>query len=178
MFHSPRSARPRGGPRRALVGLAGAALIAPALTVLAPATPATAETDCSTVPWMDTSKSPAQRADALLAASSQHQKYRWLVEQPANSPQQTTFAGVSYPVQLRCTPEVVYTDGPEGVRAPAGVTTFPSQISLAATWSTQLARAKGTAMGDEAFDKRRNKILAPGLASGRTTLSGRTASEW
>lgn len=153
---------------------AAVAVLAPALVALAPALPAQAAVDCSTVAWMDASRTAAQRAAALLAVSTQHQKYRWLVEHPANNPQQTVFSGVTYPVQVDCTPTVVYTDGPEGVRASTGVTTFPSQISLAATWSRPLAQAKGTAMGDEAFDQRRNGILAPGLASGRTPLAGRT----
>lgn len=160
---------------RVLAVAAAAALIGPAMIALVPATPAVAATDCSTVPWMDKTRSPAKRAEALLAASSQHQKYRWLVEQPANNPTQTSWSGgVTYPVQVDCTPTVIYTDGPEGVRASSGVTTFPSQISLASTWSTELARAKGTAMGDESFDQRRNGILAPGLASARTPLAGRT----
>ena len=60
-----------------------------------------AEADCAAVPWMNTSASPDDRAEALLKASTQHQKYRWLVEQPANSPQQTTWTGgVVYPVVL------------------------------------------------------------------------------
>ena len=50
---------------------------------------ATAADDCSPVAWMDHTRSPQSRAAALLDASSQHQIYRWLVEQPANSPQQT-----------------------------------------------------------------------------------------
>lgn len=174
MPHTPPFRGHRRLRRSALAVTGAVALVGPAMVAVMPATPAVAAVDCSTVAWMDATKTPQQRADALLAASTQAQKYRWLVEQPANSPQQTTFSGVTYPVQVDCTPTVVYTDGPEGVRASSGVTTFPSQISLASTWSADLAEAKGTAMGDEAFDQRRNGILAPGLASGRTPLAGRT----
>ncbi|WP_432505559.1 beta-glucosidase [Kineococcus arenarius] len=123
---------------------------------------------------MDRSSSPEERASALLAASSQHQKYRWLVEQPANSPQQTDFQGVRYPAQLPCTPTVVYTDGPEGVRNVTGVTAFPAAIAAASTWDEQLVYDKHVAQADEAFGKGKNVILAPGLAGGRTPLSGRT----
>ncbi|MEA5116289.1 MAG: glycoside hydrolase family 3 N-terminal domain-containing protein, partial [Propionicimonas sp.] len=162
-------------PKRRLLATAAVfGLVVSPLAVLTPMEPAAAATSCADAAWMDRSKTPTQRARALLAASTQHQKYRWLVEQPANSPQQTTFSGVTYPAQLDCTPTVIYTDGPEGVRADSGVTTFPSQISLASTWDTGLAHAKGVAMGDEAFDQRRNGILAPGLASARTPLAGRT----
>jgi beta-glucosidase len=133
------------------------------------------EVGCSTVAWMDTTMSPEERTEALLAASSQHQKYRWLVEQPANNPQQTTFpGGVTYPPQVPCTPTVVYADGPDGVRFTPGVTAFPAPITLAATWNQELAYTKSAAQGEEAFDKRRNVILGPGLASGCTPLSGRT----
>ncbi|MBL7259948.1 beta-glucosidase [Paractinoplanes lichenicola] len=134
-----------------------------------------AAADCKSYPWMDTRKSPERRAQALLAASTQHQKYRWLVEQPANSPQQTEWTGgVVYPVQVPCTPTVVYSDGPDGVRFTPGVTAFPATIATAATFNQPLAYAKGAAQASEAFDKGKNVLLAPGLASGRTPLSGRT----
>ncbi|BAL88816.1 putative glycosyl hydrolase [Actinoplanes missouriensis 431] len=130
---------------------------------------------CDAYPWMDKRKPPAQRAHSLLAASTQHQKYRWLVEQPANNPQQTTWPdGVVYPEQLPCTPAVVYTDGPDGIRFTDGVTAFPATIATAATWNENLAYLKGAAQADEAYEKGKNVILAPGIASGRTPLSGRT----
>ncbi|MFC7533035.1 beta-glucosidase [Actinoplanes sp. GCM10030250] len=129
--------------------------------------------DCG--PWANPRKSPEARAQALLQASTQHQKYRWLVEQPANTPQQTTWPGdVVYPVQLPCTPTVVYSDGPDGVRFTPGVTAFPATIATAATWNQPLAYVKGAAQATEAFNKGKNVLLAPGLASGRTPLSGRT----
>ena len=125
-------------------------------------------------PWMDTSLSATARADLLLKASTLDQKIRWLDEQAANSPAQTTFGGVTYPVQVPCTPTVVYTDGPDYVRLTHGVTNFPAQISLAATWDPALAYAKGAAMADEAFRSGKNGILGPAVISGRTPLDGRT----
>ena len=125
-------------------------------------------------PWMNTHDSPSQRAALLLAASTLDQKLRWLDEQAANNPTQTTFGGVSYPVQVPCTPTVVYTDGPDYVRLTSGVTIFPSQIDLAATWSTQVTYAKGKAEADEAFRAGKNVILGPGVFSSRTPLDGRT----
>ncbi|MEU1972600.1 glycoside hydrolase family 3 C-terminal domain-containing protein [Microbacterium sp. NPDC019599] len=164
--------------RRLVAMLVGTALISIGGTA-AIAAPAAA-VDCSTVPWMDASKSADERAQALLDASSQHQKYRWLVEQPTVSPTQTEWragftgeAPVVYPVQVDCTPTIVYTDGPEAVRS-AGVTDFPAQIALASTWNLDLAYEKGVAMADEAFAKRKNVILAPGIGNGRTPLAGRT----
>ncbi|MBM2618359.1 glycoside hydrolase family 3 C-terminal domain-containing protein [Actinoplanes sp. LDG1-06] len=165
----------------AIAVTAAPASAAPALASAAPASAAPAASaaptaaECRTYPWMDTRKSPEKRAQALLAASSQHQKYRWLVEQPANSPQQTEWTGgVVYPVQVPCTPTVVYSDGPDGVRFTPGVTAFPATIATAATFNQPLAYAKGAAQATEAFDKGKNVLLAPGLAGGRTPLSGRT----
>ncbi|WP_221584560.1 glycoside hydrolase family 3 C-terminal domain-containing protein [Microbacterium sp. G2-8] len=130
--------------------------------------------DCDAVAWMDESASAEDRAKALVDASTQHQIYRWLAEQPANAPQQTDFDGVAYPAQVPCTPEVVYTDGPDGVRFTEGVTAFPAPISLASTWNTDLAYEKGQMQAQESFDSGKNGVLGPGLASGRTPLSGRT----
>ncbi|NTW39131.1 MAG: glycosyl hydrolase [Cellulomonadaceae bacterium] len=125
---------------------------------------------------MDTTKTIDERAQLLIDASSQQQKYRWLVGSgPSGIPQQTEFpGGVTYPAQLPCTPNVTYTDGPEGVRFTDASTSFPAAIAQAATWDTALSQARGDAMGDEAFDNATPFILAPGVASGRTPLSGRT----
>ncbi|HEX5115420.1 MAG TPA: glycoside hydrolase family 3 C-terminal domain-containing protein [Pseudonocardiaceae bacterium] len=125
-------------------------------------------------PWLNTHQTADQRAHELLDASTLNQKLRWLDEQAANSPTQTTFGGVTYPVQVPCTPTVVYTDGPDYVRGSAGVTVFPAQIDLAASWNTDLAYAKGKAQGDEAFRSGKNVILGPGVSSSRTPLAGRT----
>ncbi|WP_433370373.1 beta-glucosidase family protein [Actinoplanes sp. CA-142083] len=125
-------------------------------------------------PWMDTRKSADQRAKILLEHSTLGQKLRWLDEQSANSPAQTTFSGVTYPVQVACTPTVVYADGPDYVRGPAGVTVFPAQLALAGTWNDDLAYTKGKAQADEAFRAGKNVLLAPGISSSRTPLAGRT----
>ncbi|WP_137845463.1 glycoside hydrolase family 3 C-terminal domain-containing protein [Microbacterium sp. 2FI] len=164
--------------RRMTALLLGATLIASG-GVVALAGPAAA-VDCSTVPWMDTSKSADERAQALLDASSQHQKYRWLVEQPANDPARTSwnpgFAGeapVVYPAQVDCTPVVIYANGPDGVYGRAGTTAWPGPIAVAATWNLAIGEEKAAAHGSESFDSRSAVVLGPGVASGRTPLSGR-----
>jgi beta-glucosidase len=175
---TPRPTKTRGGlPRRSarwLVPVALTGLLAPVLISAGSAADTAQAADCSSYPWMDATRTPEARAQALLDASSQHQIYRWLVEQPANSPTQTTWTGgVVYPVQVPCTPTVVYTDGPEGVRT-TGATAFPAGISLASTWNPELSRQKYANQADEAFDLRKNVVLAPGMAGGRTPLAGRT----
>ncbi|MGC5167576.1 beta-glucosidase [Luteimicrobium sp. DT211] len=155
------------------VPLALSASASPATTATSKASGASAAT-LARCPWMDTRKTPEQRANLLLKASTLDQKLRWLDEQAANSPTQTTFSGVTYPVQVDCTPQVVYTDGPDYVRGSAGVTIFPDQIGLAASWDQALAYDKGAAQADEAFRSGKNVILGPGVSSGRTPLAGRT----
>ena len=103
----------------------------------------------------------ARRAAGRLA-----ERTEWQPGLPGEDP-------VIYPVQVPCTPTIVYTDGPEAVRA-AGVTDFPAQIALASTWNLDLAYDKGVAQAEESFAKRRNVILAPGIGNGRTPLAGRT----
>lgn len=138
--------------------------------------------DLNECPWMDTTLTPDQRARLLLDASSLEQKMRWLVEPSANNPDETEFGGgfgipaVSYPQQVPCTPVIQYTDGPAALSgAGSGITAFPAQIALAASWNLDLSREKGAAHAYEAFYKHRNVILGPGLASGRVPYLGRNA---
>jgi beta-glucosidase len=124
---------------------------------------------------MDTSLSANERARILLDHSSLEQKMRWIVEQPAGSPEQTTWPdGVAYPAQLPCTPEIVFANGAQGLAAP-GATAFPVPIAEAATFDPALSAAKGAIVADEAYRGGRNVLLGPGVAGGRTPLSGRTS---
>lgn len=171
---SRRFSRPDRTVFRTVTALAAGIALAP---VAAPASPAAAAQSPSPAgcPWMDTGKTAAQRARLLLDASSLGQKMRWLDEHAATQPARTAFDGVTYPAQLPCTPAITYTDGPDGVRGSTGITAFPAPIALAATWNDRLARTKGTAQAEEAFDKGKAVVLAPGLSGGRTPLAGRTS---
>ncbi|WP_344263343.1 beta-glucosidase family protein [Actinomadura napierensis] len=147
--------------------------------VAAPTSPAaaaqTGRPSLAECPWMDAGKTAGQRARLLLDASTLGQKIRWLDEQAATQPGQTAFDGVTYPAQLPCTPVITYTDGPDGVRGSTGVTAFPAPIALASTWNDRLARTKAAAQAEEAFDKGKAVVLAPGISGGRTPLAGRTS---
>lgn len=158
--------------RTIAVGAALAGLIATALSApLAGGTAAYAADDCA---WSDTAKTPEERAQLLLDASSQHQKYRWLNEQAANQPQQLTFGGVAYPAQVDCTPLVTYANGAEGVHGTEGTTAWPTPLAVAATFDLELGEIKAQAHGRETFDSGKAVVLGPGVASGRNPLSGRT----
>ncbi len=182
MTHSQTTGRRPGARRRGVVtAVAASALAAPMLFAATAAPAAAEEVDCSTVPWMDTSLSADERAEALLDASEQHQIYRWLVEQPANDPTRTDwnpgFSGedpIVYPEQVPCTPLVIYANGPEGLHRTSGTTAWPAPLAIAATWNLELGEAKAVATAAESFDKQHAVILGPGIASGRNPLSGRT----
>jgi beta-glucosidase len=125
---------------------------------------------------MATTQSPDVRAHELMDAMSLEQKMRWLDEQAANNPTQTTFGGVTYPAQVPCTPLIAYADGPWEVTGVSGITTgFPVPIAETASWDTHLSWLKGQAMGDEAFNEDRNGLLAPGINLARTPYGGRNA---
>ena len=81
-------------------------------------------------------------------------------------------------------PELVMSDGPNGVRMEHGrgwtelnvddsVTYLPVGVCLAATWNPQLGYAFGTVLGSEANARGKDVILGPGICVIRTPLNGR-----
>ncbi|ETI28307.1 hypothetical protein G647_00756 [Cladophialophora carrionii CBS 160.54] len=58
-------------------------------------------------------------------------------------------------------PSLCMQDGPLGIRFADYVTAFPAGINVAATWSRELARARGEAMGAENRDKGVDTLLGP-----------------
>jgi len=71
-------------------------------------------------------------------------------------------------------PEILMTDGPQGVRLDTGTSTaFPCGLALAATWDAAMVEQAGQAMGDECRALKRRVYLAPGADIMRTPLGGR-----
>ncbi len=82
-------------------------------------------------------------------------------------------------------PELVMDDGPLGVREEVDnhfhvlghvddfATAMPGALGLAATWNTNLARAFGTVIGQEAVSRGKNIMLGPAVNIQRTPLCGR-----
>ncbi|KIW73191.1 hypothetical protein, variant [Phialophora macrospora] len=58
-------------------------------------------------------------------------------------------------------PSLCMQDGPLGIRFADYVTAFPAGINVAATWSRELARARGEAMGAENREKGIDTLLGP-----------------
>ncbi|MFC0678745.1 beta-glucosidase [Lysobacter korlensis] len=72
-------------------------------------------------------------------------------------------------------PDLVYADGPNGVRGVAGATAFPSGLTLASSFDLGLAERFGEAVAREALAAGRNAMLAPGLDIARVPRAGRIA---
>ena len=82
-------------------------------------------------------------------------------------------------------PELVMDDGPLGVREDVDnhfqslghvddfATAMPGALGLAATWDTNMARAFGTVIGEEAVVRGKNIMLGPAVNIQRTPLCGR-----
>jgi beta-glucosidase len=82
-------------------------------------------------------------------------------------------------------PELVMSDGPNGVRLEHGrdwipdnegndsATYLPTGVALAATWNTDLGYAYGKVLGSEARYRGKDVILGPGINILRTPLNGR-----
>jgi len=82
-------------------------------------------------------------------------------------------------------PELIMDDGPLGVREEVDnhfhdlghvddfATAMPGALGLAATWNTNLARAYGTVIGQEAVVRGKNIMLGPAVNIQRTPLCGR-----
>ena len=73
-----------------------------------------------------------------------------------------------------CIPSLTLVDGPGGIANGAtGVTQFPSELSVAASFSVDTARQVGFAMGREALTKGFDVLQAPDLNLIRSPLDGR-----
>ena len=137
--------------RRAL-----AAVLSACALVAATAVPAQA----ADAPWRNRSLSPAQRADALLAALTQADKIAIALNDFA-------------PIAAAGGPSALPNDdGPSGIRAD-GATAFPSAQTLAAAFDRSLAHAYGDAIATEARGKGFDWWLGPAMDIARTPLAGR-----
>jgi beta-glucosidase len=127
--------------------------------------------------WRDSSQSPECRAAAMIRAMSLEEKIRQL-SGSADKQQQQRY-GV---------PQLHAADGPNGMAmgpipmppAPVaiGVTAFPNQIVLAASWDRALAAKFGKALGEEWRGKGSLEIIGPTLNLMRTWHWGRSAETY
>ena len=71
-------------------------------------------------------------------------------------------------------PEILMTDGPQGVRMGQGAATaFPGGLAMAATWNPEVVEQGGMVFGRECQATNQRVFLAPGVNIMRTPLGGR-----
>jgi len=160
---------------RVLLGLV--ALMATIMVVLpanSGAWPTRTKASNARCPWIAQSlrpgASPVKLANEVLARMTLRQKagYAVLGSQP---PLGNTNLGVA----RLCLPPLTMSDGPVGLASGlTGVTQWPAEIALAATFNSGLARLYGAALGAETRAKGIDAIQAPELNVTRIALSGRT----
>ena len=167
-------------------------LLALTLTVLSfPAGPAAAGAAVAPRPWLDSSLSPARRADLALQAMTRDEKLslvfgylgtvmpsRHYTPPPQARPGSAGFVpGIA---RLGLPPQWL-TDAGLGVATQRSSlyalrerTSLPSGLATAATWNASLAQEGGTMIGSEARASGFNVLLGPGLDLVREPRGGRS----
>ncbi len=122
-------------------------------------------------PWMNTSLSPDERANLLLAQMTLAEKVNLLSEQSGDEILPSRFS----------IPLLTFADGPAGVRIDrtrrdineGKATSPPAPIALAATWDPLTAHQYGDLVGLEAWSTGHNVLFGPGLDIVRIPTFGR-----
>jgi len=147
-----------------------------ALQVIAGPAGAQARGRCGRHPWCNTSLSPVQRANLLLAAMTTSEKVDFLGGDDFEggvSSGPDIHTGIQDGVPRLGVPTVYYTDGPLGPRQGPS-TGMPAPLGLAASFNPALARLYGSIVGNEARDKGNDVVFGPTVNIMRTPLGGRT----
>ena len=172
-------------PARRVIAAAGVAIltlslaVAPSLGAHASSPGAAAQARGQApagLPWMDTSLSPDQRADLLLAALTLDQKVAFMhgIGDDTGMGFVGDHTGAIPPMPAIGFPGIHFTDGPIGVRQggePA--TLMPAPVALAASWDPAMAQQYGTVLGSEAHAKNNDVIFGPMINMVRIPQGGR-----
>ena len=119
-------------------------------------------------PWLDRTLPPSQRAAMLIAAMTPKEKLVLL--QGASGPG----IGNTAAIERLGVPEIHLEDGPNGVADwQVNVTTWPSSMTMAASWDVDLLRQYGAACGAEQRGKGMQVMLGPGVNLARVPVGGR-----
>ena len=161
--------------------LAGCLIVASGLFVV---TMAMGAADAPPRPWMNTSLSPDQRAELVLKAMTQDEKFRLIRvdfgEARNGKPMPVgalDSAGYMPAIPRLGLPALQETDAGLGVARPdlsgKGATALPSGLATAASFDPQIAYAGGAMIGNEARRKGFNIMLAGGVDLQRDPRNGR-----
>ncbi|WP_144790326.1 glycoside hydrolase family 3 C-terminal domain-containing protein [Kocuria palustris] len=147
-------------------------------------------------PWMDGSKAPRERAEALVEAMSLEQKiaqlhgnmetidiYAMTNDVSSNDEMEQLAAQIQIKRHVAATeeldiPRMRVTNGPVGVGMGDGTpsppaTALPMTIGLAAGFDPELAREYGDIIGSESATLGQHVLEGPGVCLHRTPISGR-----
>jgi beta-glucosidase len=137
---------------------------------LGASTPARASAAC---PWMDTSKTPDQRAQLLLAAMTIDDKIA-MVHGDGQIFTEYGAAGHVPGNAALCIPDLYLNDAGQGVGdGQTDTTAFPAPIAQASSWDPSLDRRLGDAIGWESWHKGIDVMLAPDVNLARVPMNGR-----
>jgi beta-glucosidase len=134
--------------------------------------------------WMNITDPPAVRASALLREMSLQEKVTMLHGPPSGSCCECdekegplcNYTGNIAPNSRLGIPQIKMNDGPQGFRDnkhPGTSTSWPSAMTVAASWDEELLMAYGVAMGREFAGKGANVQLGPGVCVARVPQNGR-----
>ena len=140
---------------------------------------AAARTPDAPRPWMDTHRTPAERARLLISAMTADEKLGLLQGDTVldgNGTGVNPCVGHISGLPRLELPALCMGDGPAGVgNGMVGVTQFPAPLMVASTWNAPLMGQFGAALGREHAAKGRNVVLAPTINIIRTPKWGRIA---
>ena len=146
---------------------------------------ALAQTPAPARPWMNTSLSPDQRADLLVAQMTLDEKIQlvhgagWgvLREGAPVPPRSNLGAGFTLGIDRLGIPDINLADSAVGVRLGAlqsrYSTLLPSPLALAATWNLPSAQLYGVVIGRELRDQGFNMSIGGGVDLAREPRNGR-----
>jgi beta-glucosidase len=156
---------------RSLVAVAAAGAVVTALAAAAPASAIAG--GCAGEPWMDTHRSPDQRAALLVAQMTLAEK-----TQEMHTISDAEHSREVSPIPRLCIPALLMNNGPAGVGSGGPVqhaaTALPAPIGQAATFDPGAARSYGTIEGAETRAQGRNLMEGPNVNIARVPLNGRT----
>jgi beta-glucosidase len=120
--------------------------------------------------WLNPSGTPLERAKQLLDAMTVEEKLLLLQGTGSSNPA----IGNTAAIPRLGVPSVHLEDGPNGVADwTTQVTTFPSSLTVAASWDRALMLKYGQGMGQEQRGKGMQVMLGPGVNLARVPTGGR-----
>ena len=125
-------------------------------------------------PWLEVDRTADERARLLLAEMTLEEKVAMLHGVCRFEIPGCGFTIGKIPANERLgIPALHMTDGPAGVRNGQPATSFPAPVAIAASWSTELAREVGAAIGAETLARGQDMLLSPMINVVRVPLAGR-----